>query len=201
MLDAILLLPSFLSTRTISAARPNRHSAQNGISGSSNWLVHVCLPTLQLLPLKTKHHQTRFPQSSKTPYCHSGRLTSYERHVSMDTRPAHLGCRTLLNTPRMFAEMRKWSQVKCCSKYRHRQIHIYFTVSSALSPEVGLGHVVTLWTQTRIKHATFPAIIGVRWKCNYQKKTPHVPGNCRFTGGHSSLKCVRLQPWLIFPPF
>lgn len=53
------------STRTISAARPIRHSAQNGISGSSNWFVHVCLPTQQLSPLQTKHHQTRFPQSSK----------------------------------------------------------------------------------------------------------------------------------------
>lgn len=106
-LDAILLLPSFLSTRTISAARPNRHSAQNGISGCSNWLVHVCLPAQQLLPLKTKHHQTHFPQSSKMPYYPFGRLTSYERHVNMDTRPALLGCRTLLNTPRMFAEKRK----------------------------------------------------------------------------------------------
>lgn len=143
MLDAIFLLPVFLSTRTISAARPNRHSAQNGISGSSNWLVHVCLPTQQLLPLKTKHHQTRFPQSSKTPYYHFGRLTSYERHVSMDTRPARLGCRTLLNTPRMFAEKRKWSQVKCCSKYRHRQIHIYSNVPqgflSVWAQKSGLG--------------------------------------------------------------
>lgn len=54
--------------------------------------------------------------------------TSYERHVSMDTRPARLGCRTLLNTPRMFGREGSASSLLPSKRPHYNRISLSFFV-------------------------------------------------------------------------
>lgn len=70
------------SITTTSAAGTNRRSLGDGISGSSNWFVHMYLSTQQLFLLKTKHRQTCFPSIARA-----------EKHTAASKRAALLSFR------------------------------------------------------------------------------------------------------------